>query len=554
MYSDIGNVLQLVALLKAHGIKHVVLSPGSRNSPLIHSFATDKDFTCYSIVDERSAGFFALGVIQSTNQPVAVCCTSGTAALNLGSAVAEAYYQQLPLLIITADRPQAWIGQMDGQTIPQINMFGQIVRHAVHLPQIQTKEDAWYCNRLINEAIHALNNHVEGPVQINIPLAEPLFAFNTPELPEVRVIRQSSAGYLLNEADAYDKRFNKYSKRMIVVGQLPPENGLADALKALCYDYGVVVLTEQLSNIQLDEVRSFDTALSVASEEELNELAPELVITIGGHIVSKRLKQFIRKQKVCEHWHISPSGEVTDTFQQVTDIIRCDDKTLLEYLIANGNKCSPAYRDRWFDACARISTPQASFSDLSAVGAFINSLPTDAVLQLGNSNSVRLAQLFSLSPTVQVFCNRGTNGIDGSLSTAVGFAAASDKMTFLLLGDLSFFYDMNGLWNKYKKKNLRILLNNNSGGEIFHVLPGLNKSEVLSEYIAASHQTDAKAWSEQQGLTYLSASNDDELKQNLPLLMDANHESPVLLEVFTSINQNTEQLKAYYKQQQNKIQ
>lgn len=555
MYSDKGNVLQLVALLKAHGITHVVLSPGSRNSPLIHSFATDKDFTCYTIVDERSAGFFAIGVIQAINKPVAVCCTSGTAALNLGSSVAEAYYQQLPLCVITADRPQAWIGQMDGQTIPQTHMFREITRHSVQLPQINTEEEAWYCNRLINEAIHALDNRVKGPTHINIPLAEPLFGFHTEVLPEARVIRQSSVGYTINEGDEYDKRFNAYPKRMIVVGQLPPDSGLADQLKSLHEEYGIVVLSEHLSNIPIGETYNFDTMLYTASGEELKALTPDLLITIGGHIVSKRLKQFLRSQNIREHWHISPAGEVVDTFQRVTDIVRSNEKTFLDYLIAKGKKNNGEFKKYWKKTCAEVSQPETEFSDLSAVGTFINNLPENAALQLANSNSVRLAQLYSLPPSIQVFCNRGTNGIDGSLSTAVGYAAASEKQTFLLIGDLSFFYDMNGLWNKYKGSNLHILLNNNSGGEIFHILPGLNKSEALPDYIAAAHQTEAKAWAEQQGFTYLSANNEEELKRHLPKFINAEkNKKPVLFEVFTSMKQNAEEIKAYYNQQKNKIQ
>lgn len=550
MYSDKRNVLQLVALLKAHGIIHIVLSPGSRNSPLIHSFATDNDFTCYSIVDERSAGFFGLGVIQATGKPVAVCCTSGTAALNLGPAVAEAYYQQLPLLAITADRPTAWIGQMDGQTIPQNDLFREITRRSVQLPQITDEEEEWYCNRLINEAILNLDNGVKGPTHINIPLGEPLFRFNTEILPPVRTIRQSTRGYAINGEDRYGERFAGYTKRMIIVGQLPPDHGLTGLLEKLREESEVVVLAEQLSNIPAKETSAFDTVLYAVSEKELEELTPDLVITLGGHIVSKRLKQFIRSANIHEHWHISPSGEVTDTFQRVTDIIRSDNKTFLHYLAEVSSGSDPKeFSDLWKKTCASVTKPNIAFSDFYAVGALMQALPEDASLQLGNSNSVRLAQLFDIPSSVNVFCNRGTNGIEGSLSTAVGYAAASGSPTFLLIGDLSFFYDMNGLWNNYRTHNLRILLNNNGGGEIFGILPGLNKSEVLHEYIAAAHITEAKAWAEQQGFLYLSARNEEELDRHLPLFTDTSSEKPVLLEVFTSMDKNAEQIRSYYHQQ-----
>jgi len=571
MYSDKKSVLQLVALLKAHDITHVVLSPGSRNAPLIHSLATDRDFTCYSIVDERSAGFFAIGVSEALRRPVAVCCTSGTAALNLAPAVAEAYYQQLPLLVITADRPPAWIGQMDGQTIPQTALFGRMVRHSVQLPQVRDSEEEWYCNRLINEAILSLDNRVKGPAHINIPLSEPLFRFTTPTLPPVRVIRLTKPGYTLPEEARYRERFREFSKRMIIVGQLPPENGLADLLERLRKEQGVVVLADHLSNVPPGETSRFDVLLRSATAEELQELTPDLVITLGGHIVSKRLKQFIRTAALREQWHISPAGEVTDTFQQVTDIVRSDNETFLRYLAeipsdtmsalsgntsttfhspttASGNP-STTFAETWKNACAAVTAPEAAFSDLYAVGALMRSIPSDATLQLANSHSVYLAQLFDLPSPVHRFCNRGTNGIEGSLSTAVGYAAASGRLTFLLTGDLSFFYDMNGLWNRHLTPNLRILLNNNGGGEIFHTLPGMNGSEVLNDYIAAAHTTGAKAWAEQQGLRYLAARNAGEMQQQLPVLMNRESDKPVLLEVFTSMEENREQIASYYQQQ-----
>jgi 2-succinyl-5-enolpyruvyl-6-hydroxy-3-cyclohexene-1-carboxylate synthase len=553
MYSEKKSVLQLVALLKAHDITHVVLSPGSRNAPLIHSLATDKDFTCYSIVDERSAGFFALGVSQAVHRPVAVCCTSGTAALNLAPAVAEAYYQQLPLLVITADRPSAWTGQLDGQTIPQTALYGSMVRHAVQLPQVKDSEEEWYCNRLINEAILSLNNGVRGPAHINIPLSEPLFGFTTPTLPPVRVIRRPKQESQISEEPQYRPRFERFTKKMIIVGQLPPENGLSDLLERLRKEQGVVVLADHLSNVPRGETSRYELLLRSATEKELQELTPDLLITLGGHVVSKRLKQFIRSAAIREQWHISPTGEVTDTFQQVTDIVSSDNETFLRYLAETPSENrSTAFADRWRNACAAVTVPEVAFSDLYAVGALTSGLPEGATLQLANSHSVYLAQLFDLPSSVHCFCNRGTNGIEGSLSTAVGYAAATERLTFLLTGDLSFFYDMNGLWNRHLTPHLRILLNNNGGGEIFHTLPGLNGSEALGEYIAAAHTTGAKAWAEQQGLRYLSARNATELQQQLPLFMHYDSDQPLLMEVFTSMEQNSEQITSYYQQQKTK--
>lgn len=572
MYSDKKSVLQLVSLLKAHDIRHVVLSPGSRNAPIIHSLATDKDFICYSIVDERSAGFFALGVSEALRKPVAICCTSGTAALNLSPAVAEAYYQQIPLLLITADRPAAWIGQMDGQTISQTDMFGRIVRHSVQLPQVRDNEEEWHCNRLINEAILSLDNGVKGPAHINIPLSEPLFQFTTPALPLVRVIRRPKQDIHISEEAQYPIRFRHYTKKMIIVGQLPPENRLTDLLESLRREQGVVVLADHLSNATQGETVRFDVLLRTATESELQDLTPELVITLGGHVVSKRLKQFIRSSSIRELWHVSPSGEVTDTFQQVTDIIQCDYKAFLHnlaeipsettpslsgrsasavYNTASSGRLPTSFAESWKNACAKVAEPETTFSDLYAVGALLRSLPENASLQLANSHSVYLAQLFNLTSSVHCFCNRGTNGIEGSLSTTVGYASATERLTFLLTGDLSFFYDMNGLWNRHLSPNLRILLNNNGGGEIFQTLPGLNHSEAMKDYIAAAHTTGAESWARQQGLCYLAARDATELQQQLPLLLNHQGNQPVLLEVFTSMEENSRQITSYYQQFKN---
>ena len=553
MYSDKKNVLELVALLKAHGITNIVLSPGARNSPLIQSFAFDNDFNCYSIIDERSAGFFTLGVIQATGKPAAVCCTSGTATLNLAPAVAEAYYQELPLLVISADRPPEWIGQMEGQTIPQPGIFGQMVHRSVQLPIVNNNDEKWYCNRLINDAIISLDNGVKGPVHINIPLAEPLFNFSTETLPNVRVIKRSSSRYNISENDGFDERFLKYSKKMIIVGQLPPDNNISDLLKSISEKHNVVVLSDHLSNISFNDIPRYDLVVHTSSETELHNLTPELLITIGGHTVSKRIKRFLRSIDVAEHWHLSSSGDVVDTFQQLTDIVKCDNETFLTYL----NKITPSqnngvdFKRLWNEKSGSLASPKPKYSDFSAVGTLLSSLPENSAIHFANSNAVYLSQLYNISKSVNCFSNRGTNGIEGSVSTAAGYASIFNGLTILLIGDLSFFYDMNGIWNHHISPNLRIMINNNGGGGIFNTLPGLNNSEVLTNYITVTHKTSAKGWAEQQGFKYLSASNADELQANIDIMLNPNEALPVILEVFTSIENNSKEIKSYYQQYEN---
>lgn len=547
MYSAKHNVLQLVALMKAHGIRQVVIAPGSRNAPLAHSFATDPFFTCHTVVDERSAGFYALGLILHGKAPAAVCCTSGTAVLNLAPAIAEACYQQLPLLAVTADRPAAWIGQMDGQTIPQPGIFNELVRKAVQLPEGVTAEEQWHCNRLINEALLALEHHGRGPVQINVPLAEPLFDFSVEQLPDVRTINRFPLKPAC-DADLLCSRFASFERKMILVGQMEAGSGINESLSLLA-SRGCAVLAEHLSNTAGTPgvVSRFDEALYSLPREQKPSYAPDLLITLGGHIVSKRIKQMLRDHPPAAHWHVSESGEVSDLIRHVTDIIEahpCDAAASL----ARADTPAGDYGERWNALCGSLPPVSAPYSDLSAVGRFLQALPDHAALHLANSSSVRLAQLFPLAGGTQVYCNRGTSGIEGCVSTAVGYAAVSKRPTFLLIGDLAFFYDMNGLWNPQLCGNLRILLNNNGGGEIFYALPGLNKSEALAQYISAPHRMQARAWAESAGCRYLSASNDDELDSALPVFTGEGDGRPMLLEVFSSMKQNTDILRQHYHQ------
>jgi len=549
MYSDKKSILHLIALLKAHGIENVVLSPGSRNAAISHSLASDPDFTCYSVVDERSAGFFALGIIQATGKPAVVCCTSGTAGLNLASAVAEAFYQGLPLLVVTADRPTAWIGQMDGQTIPQQAMYHPFIRHSVQLPEVKSDEDEWYANRLINEAILALDNQEKGPAHINIPLSEPLFSFTEESLPYVRVIKRSSPYMFDNtSAERYVHHISQYDKRMIIIGQLP-EGVDTDILEVLAENLGFTILCEHLANVTESNhvIKNFDSILYTSAEKNIADYIPQIVITIGGHIVSKRLKQLIRSE-VCEHWHISPSGNVVDLSQNVTEIIQATASEFVNALADTARKLpiqENSYKQSWTKHSSVIKEPKTDFSDLYAAGELIHRLPSDAVLHVANSSSVRIAQLFDVR--VPVCCNRGTNGIDGSLSTAVGYAAASYKPVYLLIGDLSFFYDINGLWNRHIGRNLRILLNNNGGGEIFSTIHGLKKSDTLPKFVTAEHQTNTQAWATQAGLIYLSANNSEELDDALNTFTGKESEQPMLLEVFSDMKDNTAILSTYYR-------
>ena len=542
MFSDKKNILQLVALLKAHGINQAVLCPGSRNSPIVQTLANHSFFTCYAITDERSAGFFAMGLSLQNNSPVAVCCTSGTALLNLYPAVAEAFYQQIPLIVISADRPAAWIGQTDGQTIPQPEVFRSLVKKSVHLPEIHNEEDEWYCNRLINEALLELDHHGKGPVHINVPISEPLFQLTTEKLPEVRVIKRYSLSDFYNEnSDKWTNLLNTFERRMLIAGQMPANCPLeAKTGEILCNQF--TLFAEHTSNLPsfIPAVRNADTVLSALPEERRKELCPNLLITYGGNIVSKHLKKFLRSYPPQVHWHISGTGEIIDLFGVVTTIIEAEPYSFLNESViprlTDPLRTLPAnpttYSLQWKNLSERIPEPELPYSEPAAVGALLKRLPENSVLHLGNSSPLRYAQLFSIPDDIEVYCNRGTSGIEGSLSAAVGYASGSDKLNFVVIGDLSFFYDMNALWNGHIGNNLRILLLNNGGGEIFQTLSGLNMTEKTRPFVTGTHTTSAKGWAIERGFHYTAIHNSDELSESLRFFTQPSTQ-PFLLEVFT---------------------
>lgn len=551
MYTDKKNILQLIALLKAHNVKKIVLCPGSRNTPIVHTLANHPFFTCYSMTDERSAAFFALGLALHGGQPAAVCCTSGSALLNIHPAVSEAFYQQVPLVVLSADRPAAWIGQMDGQTLPQPGVFGALVKKSVNLPEIHTDEDEWHCNRLANEALLELNHHGKGPVHINIPISEPLFRFTTEELPEVRVItRYQGLNVYDREYNTLIERLNKYNKRMIIAGQMNLIYLFEKKYTKLLYKH-FAWLTEHTGNKTVPgiPIKNFDAALYALPDEMQEKMVPELLVTYGGHVVSKRLKSFLRTHPPREHWHVSLDGEVADLYGSLTTVIEMDPFEFLEKIAFLLENKPTEFPRLWENNTRNLPEPEFAYSEMAAIGALVKVLPSPSALHLANSSTVRYAQLFALPDDVEVCCNRGTSGIEGSLSTAIGYATASDKLNFIVIGDLSFFYDMNALWNSNYGCNVRILLLNNGGGEIFQALPGLSMSVQTHRFVTATHTTTARGWATERGFAYTPVHDADELAEALTTFASPSpYNQPMLLEVFTDKGEDVRLLKEYYHQ------
>ena len=545
MYSNKENINILTALLVSHGIRRAVVCPGSRNAPIVHNLSQCPDIDCYPVTDERSAGFYALGMAQATAQPVVVCVTSGSALLNLAPAVAEAFYQHLPLVVVSADRPVQWIDQLDGQTLPQPDALGRFVKKAVSLPEPSDDEQRWYCNRLVNEALLAIDHYGCGPVHINVPVTEPLFTFDVPELPAVRqVIRTFPASdYDCLHTELVDGLFAA-RRPVIVFGQTNPHDFDGNGVNQL---FGhVIVLHESLSDFP--SVSHFDEVLSRGGIEP-----PDFILYVGDTIVSKRLRHFLREAKQAVTWRVTRSDVVEDTFQNLRGIVVGDPEFVLQSLsekLRHSKACGMEYRRRWLKALKLASRHadeyQPAYSQMAAVRYFEQQLSAlqSVIVHYANSSAIRLANIFARH---HVWCNRGVNGIDGSLSTAAGFSLATDDRVFCVIGDLSFFYDQNALWNQNLRPNLRILLLNNGRGGIFNMLPGLEHSPARDPYVAAEHPANAEGICRQNNVGYHRATNMEEMRQGIDLLLSADSSRPMLLEVVTDAAADEQVFKDYYR-------
>lgn len=547
MYSDLKNVQILVSLLKKNGIKHIVLSAGTRHTPFVYSVEHDSFFKTYSIVDERSASFFAIGLIEKLREPVAICCTSGTAAANYVSAVNEAFYQQLPLLILTADRNNYYMFQQEEQMIPQEGLYSAVCKKVVTLPHVRDEKDFWYCSRICNEAMLALNTGELGPVHINFiiendyPVVQGIIKFNTERLPEVKKINKLT----LEDTDSEWKNWAKKmsgKKVLIIYGQYCPlTKEEIDTITRFADKYDCVISVDMLSNLHVKKgVHTFNLG-KVLTQEELANFVPDILITMNANSMSEIKGKMGAFKTQFEHWHVSAKGEVSDPYKILSDIIMCSPRMFFRRFTENApaTKNTSSYYVQWKNAAERIGVKGSlndeaiPYSAVYATQQFIKNIPQKSLLHLANSNSVRLANFFKVHDSVNVYGNRGVHGIDGSMSAFIGQASASEELCFLLIGDLSFFYDMNALWNQYIGKNIRIMVCNNSGGAIFHTYPNLGNVPSLDEHIAAEHHTSVKEWVEARGFAYMKATNKEEITKQMSSFVSADSKKPILMEVFT---------------------
>ncbi len=560
----------------------VVISPGSRNVPLAIGFASNKKFKCYSIVDERSAAFFALGLSQKSKKPTILICTSGSALLNYYPAVAEAYYSEIPLIILSADRPEYKINIGDGQTINQSNVFEKNILYSNSLKQdcSHATEEIIKSNlqKIVNDEadfskIEKLQRSVQKnnqeiieiafnlsinkmqPVHLNVPMEEPLYEFNDSPSISVKVKKKKEKKPSLTDLDNFYKVINKASKIMILIGVSDGNILSKKSIQKINSCSSIIVMKEHTSNVFNESfISNIDRLigpieLQSNSDSVLDELSPEIVISLGGMIVSKKIKSFLRNYKPRKHFHIGNNISKDSFYSRVKHINTTANKFFENIDL---NKSDSKYFEKWNQLdCSKLDLHNRymkviNFSDLKVFEILTNWIPKKYNIQVANSTPIRYFQLFDLKNKNMMFANRGTSGIDGSTSTAIGSSVQNDSPVLLVTGDLSFFYDVNALWNNHIPKNFRIIIINNSGGGIFKILPGFKENNLFSEFIETQHNLSARLIAKMFNFNYTRVSTKFGLNLYLRTFFK-NSKKPKILEIKTSSVKSTKILKDYFR-------
>lgn len=559
--SKIGVQILLDALVKL-GVEDLVFSPGSRNAPLVIGLVGSGKFRSVCIHDERSAAFYALGMALVSRKPVPVLCTSGSALLNYSPAVAEAYYQRVPFLVISADRPLEWIDRGDGQTIRQAGVFSNFIDHQISFPsEAKTRDLQGFYNLEIHKALHFAKT---GPVHINMPFEEPLYQLVDAENLNLPKIDFDSVEYSVSKDTLalFQESWVKHKKRMILVGQMLPGNQLNQVLSAFATDADTVILTENTSNVELDGAIPCIDRVLAAFDNSDERFMPEMLVVLGNAVISKKIKVFLRKSNLQVVWKIGTDFPEMDTYERLDHSVAVPEHLFFEQLMQSdmlsfsADENHDSFGNLWRNTFLKSEElhqnfeQNTDFSDFKVMQSILEFIPKDSVFHVGNSSVARYAQLFNIRKNLEVHCNRGTSGIDGSVSTAVGAAAKQlDKIHTLVVGDVSFFYDSNALWNQYLSDNLRIILIHNGGGGIFEIIPGPDNSSFRDDFFVAKHDFSAEHLCKAFKVEYAFASDLKSCENELnTLYLPTANGRPKLLEVNTAEMPNAEILKGYFEQ------
>lgn len=567
MHSNIPVAQSIVHLCLSKGINSVVISPGSRNAPLTIEFTKNPAVKAYSIVDERCAAFFGLGIAQQTGTPVALVCTSGSALLNYYPAISEAFYSDIPLVVISADRPVERIDIGDGQTIRQKDIFKNHILYSANLyselvPRKEItdlkilqkiKESHRHNDQEINKA---LNTAIEqsGPVHINVPFYEPLYDTTPDKIIQPIEIKPHlvEKDFLPDELAPYAEEWNKATKKMVLIGVQAPNTIRPELINFLGEDPSITVFTETTSNVYHPNFFTrIDNIIGSLDHQGFQDLRPEILLTFGGMIISKKIKAFLRAYQPQQHWHVDIK-KAYDTYFCLNKHFEISPSHFLKALRVASQPVTSSYQSDWLKVRKRRDKlhneylEQMQWCDFKAFDLILTDIPSHSLLHLGNSSTVRYAQLFDVNKSWKVFCNRGTSGIDGCTSTAIGAAVGSDIQTTLITGDLSFFYDSNALWNHYIPSHFKVIVINNAGGGIFRILPNRDKnSENFDTFFETTHGLSARELCKMYNWNYFKADNEEEYAIAKEQLYGSN-DQPSLLEIHTPRKINDEVLLNYF--------
>ena len=536
-------------------IKNIVISPGSRNAPLTLGFNLHPYFKTYSLVDERAAAFFALGIAQQVKFPVVLVCTSGSALLNYYPAISEAYYSNIPLVILSADRPERFLNIGDGQTINQKNVFDKNIGYSENLNQ----NDNYYLNLFglrpnnqdkINKALN-FSIEKQTPVHINIPFSEPLYEItNSLSVNTINKLPGLNNQNIKN-ISSFRNKWQNSIKKIILIGVSSPDILCKKSIDLLASDSSLLVLTENTSNVYHPSFcNKIDQLIAPLTNKELKEFRPEILITIGGMIISKKIKAIFRDNKPKEHWHIG-IHDANDTFFCLTKHFKTIPNNIISKLYENFNDNGTDYHNKWDLIISKRKEKHKKYlskliyCDFKVFDYVLKSIPSNSMLQVSNSSAIRYTQLFDIDSSINVYCNRGTSGIDGSTSTAIGAASVFKGNTVFITGDLSFFYDSNALWNNFIPTSFRIILINNKGGGIFKILTKDNNTELFKKFFETKHDLYAKDLCNMYGFEYFSSDDEDKLKNVLNDFYNQS-EKPRLLEIITDNDYNQDYLLNYF--------
>lgn len=529
-YTNNNNIEIITTLLKKHKIQDIIISPGGTNIALVKALQNDDFFNCYSIVDERSAIYFAIGIYLQKGQSVATVCTSAQATRNYIPGLTEAYYKHVPILAITMEKHPRFTYQEYMQAPDQTSLPNDSVKKSVELPFINDINDVYHSIRCVNDAILELSKDVLGPVQLCVPWLD--FPLKNNEA-KIRIIKRFTNDDIKN-LEIKDKRI------MLVVGEHRPFNKeQIRCINRFCESYNVMVYVNHLSNFNNKYSINANLLLSTMKEEEFSRLKPDIFITIGGQTGDYPLFLLLSNNNInMEHWRICENGEIVDTYDKLTRVYQC---SVVEFFsnVKNAECKEHSYYQEWNLAMKEKTTNvNVPFSNLSITQYIHDKIPKSSIIQFSILHSLRIWNLFEIDSSIECYSNVGAFGIDGGMSTLIGQSVVTDKLSFIIIGDLAFFYDMNALGIRHIKSNLRVLLINNNGGVEFKLHGGNN--DEINKYIAAgNHFKNAEGWANSCGFLYLSSCSMDSFIEKSKVFLSKS-DLPIIFEVFVSDEDESE--------------